>query len=102
VELAAGVNPNPKPHTPVKVLHAQRGSIPEELSLGDFMNRCHVYFAGDGKIIDQVFQPRLREGMIRCYLTQNEVVGFGHQLIKALMPPPAAGHPGAAQPAPPA
>jgi len=100
VELVPGVSPNPGPHTPVKVLHAQRGSIPEELSLGAFMSRCHIYFAGDGKIIDQAFQPRLPEGMIRCYLTQNEVVGFGHQLIKALIPPPAAGHPGAAQPGP--
>src|SRR5215471_18523667 len=65
-----------------RVLHAQRGSILEELSLGAFMSRCHIYFAGDGQIIDQAFQPRLPEGMIRCYLTQNEVVGFGHQLIK--------------------
>ena len=100
VELAPGFNPTPGPHTPVKVLHAQRGSIPEELSLGAFMSRCHIYFAGDGKIIDQAFQPRLPEGMIRCYLTQNEVVGFGHQLIKALIPPPAAGHPGGVQPGP--
>jgi len=98
VELAPGVSPNPGPHTPVKVLHAR--SIPEELSLGAFMSRCHIYFAGDGKIIDQAFQPRLPEGMIRCYLTQNEVVGFGHQLVKALIPPPAAEHPGAAQPGP--
>jgi hypothetical protein len=71
----------------------------KELSLGAFMSRCHIYFAGDGKVIDQAFQPRLPEGMIRCYLTQNEVVGFGHQLVKALIPPPAAGHP-AAQPGP--
>jgi len=97
VELTSSASPNPGPHTPVKALHAQRGSIPEDLSLGAFMNRCHIYFTGDGKIIDQAFQPRLPEGMIRCYLTQNEMVGFGHQLIKALMPPPAAGHPGEAE-----
>ena len=33
VELATDVGPNPGPSTPVRILHAQRGSIPEELSL---------------------------------------------------------------------
>ena len=91
VELVANVGPNPEPSAPVRVLHALRGSIPEELSLGDFMQRCRSYFAGDGRIIDQAFQPRLPEGMIRCYLAQNKVVGFGQQLIKALVAPPADG-----------
>ena len=64
------------------------------------MGRCEAYFAGGGRIIDQAFQPRLPEGMIRCYLARNEVVGFGHQLIKALIPPPAGGGPEVAQPGP--
>jgi hypothetical protein len=38
--------------------------------------------------------------MIRCYLARNEVVGFGHQLIKALVSPPANGGPEAVQPGP--
>ena len=29
--------------------------------------------------------------MIRCYMGEDKVVGFGHQLIKALMPPPPEG-----------
>jgi hypothetical protein len=100
VELVTEVGPNPRPNTPVRVLHAQRGSIPEELSLGAFMSRCQVNFASGGRIIDQAFQPRLPEGMIRCYLAQDEVVGFGHQLIKALVSPPMRGDPEAAQPGP--
>ncbi|HEX7760334.1 MAG TPA: Cj0069 family protein [Caulobacteraceae bacterium] len=72
----------------VEVLHAQRGSQIERLRLGDFMDRCQVYFQGEGRIIDQPFQARLPEGMIRAYLVQDRVVGFGRQLIKALMPPP--------------
>jgi hypothetical protein len=76
---------------PVRVLHARRGSIPEDLPLGDFLRRCEVYFDVGGCIIDQPFQPRLPEGMIRCYLSGDKVVGFGHQLIKALIPPPPAG-----------
>jgi hypothetical protein len=91
VELASDPDPNPGARTPVRVLHALRGSVPEDLSLGAFMERCQIYFAGGGRIIDQAFQPRLPEGMIRCYLAQNEVVGFGHQLIKALIAPPASG-----------
>jgi hypothetical protein len=29
--------------------------------------------------------------MIRCYMVHGEVAGFGHQLIKALLPPPPEG-----------
>ena len=72
----------------VRVLHAQRGSIPEDLSLQEFMARCEPYFASGGCIIDQQFQPRLPDGMIRCYMGTDEVVGFGHQLIKSLTTAP--------------
>jgi hypothetical protein len=75
----------------VRVLHAQRGSVPEELPLADFMARCEAYFTPDGCIIDQPFQPRLPDGMIRCYMGVDKVVGFGHQFIKALIPPPPEG-----------
>ncbi|HTI80055.1 MAG TPA: Cj0069 family protein [Acetobacteraceae bacterium] len=79
------------PNAVVRVLEARRGSVPEELSLAAFMARCRGYFAGDGCIIDQPFQPRLPDGMIRCYVGVDRVVGFGHQLIKALIPPPPEG-----------
>ncbi len=75
----------------VEVLHAQWGSRLERLSLGAFMDRCSVYFAGDGRIIDQAFQPRLPEGMIRAYMAGGKVAGYGHQLIKALVNPPPEG-----------
>jgi hypothetical protein len=75
----------------VRILHARRGSVPEDLPLTDFMTRCEEYFALDGCIIDQPFQPRLPECMIRCYMGVDRVVGFGHQLIKALIPPPPEG-----------
>ena len=75
----------------VRVLEAQRASIPEQLALADFMRRCEPYFAQDGCIVDQPFQPRLPDGMIRCYMGADRVVGFGHQLIKALVEPPPEG-----------
>ncbi len=87
--------------TLVRVLEARRGSIEETLSLGAFMARCEGYFANAGRIIDQPFQPRLPEGMIRCYMSQGEVAGFGHQLIKALTaPPPPGSDPALAEPGP--
>jgi hypothetical protein len=75
----------------VQVVHAQRGSMPEDVPLSAFMARCEAYFARGGCIVDQPFQSRLPEGMIRCYMGADKVVGFGHQLIKALIPPPPEG-----------
>jgi hypothetical protein len=88
VELAAHGTSKVGLDTIVRVLHAGRGSVEEDLRLGDFMNRCEQYFTGDGRMIDQPFQPRLQDGMIRCYMVRDQVAGFGHQLIKALMPSP--------------
>jgi hypothetical protein len=85
----------------VRVLQALRGSAPEEMPLAEFMIRCEAYFGSDGCIVDQPFQPRLPDGMIRCYMGADKVVGFGHQFIKALIPPPPEGPDSpAAQPGP--
>jgi hypothetical protein len=75
----------------VRVLHALRGSLPEDMPLDAFVARCEPYFGWGGCIIDQPFQPRLPDGMIRCYMSGARVAGFGHQLIKALIPPPPQG-----------
>ncbi len=85
----------------VTVLEARRGSTPETMALGNFMARCESYFGWGGCIIDQAFQPRLLDGMIRCYMGVDRVVGFGHQKIRALVAPPPEGpdSPGA-QPGP--
>jgi hypothetical protein len=82
------VSPAAHPVAMVRVLEAQRGSVPGGMVLASFMERCEAYFAGGGCIIDQPFQPRLPDGMIRCYMGADKVIGFGHQLIKALIPPP--------------
>jgi hypothetical protein len=85
------VSPTASEDAIVRVLQAARGSVPEDMPLGDFMRRCEAYFAAEGCIVDQPFQPRLPDGMIRCYMSADKVVGFGHQLVKALMPPPPEG-----------
>jgi hypothetical protein len=97
VELITG----PIDAAAVRILHARRGSMPEVVPLGEFVAQCEGYFADEGCIVDQPFQARLPDGMIRCYMGADKVVGFGHQLIKALIPPPPEGPDSpAAQPGP--
>jgi hypothetical protein len=74
------------PHAEVRVRHAKRGSVETTMSLEAFMTQCEAYFAlGDG-MIDQIYQRRLRDGMVRCYLVRDRVAGFGEQLLNALYP----------------
>lgn len=85
----------------IRARHARRGCVEETMWLGDFLARCEPYFAGDGRVIDQAYQARLPEGMIRCYLVHDRVAGFGHQAINALYPPaPGAPPESAPQPGP--
>ena len=37
-------------------------------------------------MIDQAWQPRLVDGMVRAYLVDDRVAGFGHQAVNALYP----------------
>jgi hypothetical protein len=85
----------------VRVRHALRGSVEEEVQLEEFFARCESYFAGNGRMIDQPYQARLPDGMIRCYLVRDRVAGFGEQLINALFPAPSGAAPtDAPQPGP--
>ena len=86
------------PESTVRVRHAKRGSIEETLSFGAFLDRCRPYFAGDGRMLDQAYQSRLPEGMVRCYLVHDRVVGFGHQAVNALYPAPPGAPPSEAPP----
>jgi hypothetical protein len=82
------VNPTPNGPAVIQVLEAKGGSVPERVGLSDFVSRCEAYFTEGGCIVDQPFQSRLPEGMIRCYMSGGRVVGFGQQLVKALVTPP--------------
>jgi hypothetical protein len=79
----------PQADTIVRVRHAKRGCTEEEITLGELFGRCEEYFDGNGRVIDQEYQERLTEGMVRCYLVHEKVAGFGHQAINALFPAPA-------------
>ena len=73
----------------LSVRHARRGSVEERMSLRNFIALSRPYFAHAGAMIDQAYQPRLHEGMIRCYVVRDRVEGFGEQLVNALFPAPA-------------
>jgi hypothetical protein len=72
----------------LRVRHAQRGSDEELIDLPALLQRLAPYFeaAAGGHMIDQAWQPRLAEGMVRAYLVGDRVAGFGHQRINALYP----------------
>jgi hypothetical protein len=71
--------------------HAQRGSLPETVDLDALVERLAPYFAAGGHMVDQAWQPRLAEGMVRAYLVRDRVAGFGHQAVNALHPALATG-----------
>ena len=72
----------------LKVRHAQRGSEEQTLDLPALLERLAPYFepAQGGHMIDQAWQRRLAEGMVRAYLVGDRVAGFGHQAVNALYP----------------
>lgn len=73
----------------VRIRHAKTGSVEECVTFDEFCERCVPYFSalnGRGCMVDQAYQPRLLEGMVRCYLVGGRIEGFGRQEIVALHP----------------
>ncbi len=79
----------PGPADPGVVVRIQDASTKDassqSMTLESFMRECEKYFAWSGCLIDQAFQERLVEGLLRCYLSGDRVVGFCHQWPKALL-----------------
>jgi hypothetical protein len=85
VELVADASASSDVNSMVRVQHArERSSATEDMRLSEFVDRCEQYFAGSGRMVDQPFQPRIVEGMIRCYMIQDKVAGFAHQSPEGL------------------
>src|SRR5579859_5454460 len=86
VELPGG-RPGPAdPDVLVRVQDARSGDGASEVAaLGSFMRRCEAYFAWSGCLVDQAFQDRLADGMLRCYFSGGQVVGFCQQWPKGLL-----------------
>lgn len=74
------------PHALIRVQNAEtKDSSTVEMPLVEFMERCRGYFTWSGFVVDQPFQQRLAEGMIRAYLVHDQVVGFCHQWPTGLL-----------------
>jgi len=71
----------------VHVREAQRRGRELEMTLEGALNKLAPYFDNGGCIIDQPYQD-LTRGMVRCYLVQDRVAGFGQQYVTALAPLP--------------
>ncbi len=71
-----------------RVQEAQGGAEPRVLPLADFIaERAGDFSAEVGGLVEQPFQARHLEGMVRCYMAGDRVAGFGHQLVRALAAP---------------
>ncbi len=72
----------------LRVQHAQRGSDEAIVDLDTLIAMLAPYFAPEagGHMVDQAWQPRLVDGMLRAYLVGDRVAGFGHQAVNALFP----------------
>jgi hypothetical protein len=94
VELADPGSPGGQ----LRVRHARRGSEEEWIDFKALVDRLAPYFEGPngGHMIEQPWQPRIVDGMVRAYLVEDRVAGFGYQAINALYP----GAPGQAAPQP--
>ena len=70
------------PDARVLAQHAvNRDTSGEEIALSEAMAR----FARAGSIVDQAYQPRIAEGLVRVYLVVDEVVGFALQSADSII-----------------
>ena len=66
-----------------------RGTRRKTWHYTSFSSGAIEYFE-DGCVIDQPFQARLGEGVVRCYMAVDRCAGFGYHKVKALVDAPAA------------
>lgn len=69
----------------VEVREAHADGASRIMPLADFMAERAADLA-HGPLVDQAYQPRLPEGMIRAYMAGDRIAGFGHHLVRALAP----------------
>jgi len=66
----------------VRVMNAGDDSL-SKLSLDAFIEQWEDHFSGGAYLVDMPFLPRVAEGMIRCYMNSNRLIGMLHQLPKS-------------------
>ena len=78
VERAAG---------PDVLVQEARDRTLRTVTLDAFLAERAADFGAGGTLVDQPFQARHLEGMVRCYVSGTRVAGFGAQHVTALAPP---------------
>jgi hypothetical protein len=73
--------------TSVRAQEARGGAEVRTLALDAFVAERATDFEDNGSLVDQAFQARHLDGMVRCYMSGDRVAGFGHQLVRALAAP---------------
>jgi hypothetical protein len=73
----------------VSVQAADGDPSPRTLTLSALFSARAGDFSEAGGLVDQAWQPRIAEGMVRCYMSGDRVAGFGVQPVRALAPPSA-------------
>jgi protein-tyrosine-phosphatase len=66
----------------IRLMHAESDAV-TNVPLSTFMSSWQEHFSAGSYLVEQPYLPRVAEGMIRCYMNQNRVIGFLHQLPKA-------------------
>jgi glutathione synthase/RimK-type ligase-like ATP-grasp enzyme len=62
----------------VRVQHASSDRV-ETMSFAELFARMAPAFSGGARVIDQAFNPNTEAGMVRCYLSRDQVAGFAVQ-----------------------
>ena len=65
----------------LRLMHAG-SDVVTEVSQSTFISSWQEHFLAGGYLVEQPYLPRVAEGMIRCYMNQDRVIGFLHQLPK--------------------
>lgn len=71
----------------VRVIEARDRTRAAERRLTDFLADRADEFEQVGGFVDQAYQPRLSDGMVRCYMSGERLAGFGWQKVRALLDP---------------
>lgn len=69
----------------VEIMEAANRVLPRRERLAIFLDARAEEFARVDGFVDQAFQTRLSDGMIRCYMSGDQVAGFGWQKVRGLL-----------------
>ncbi len=74
------------PIEPCSTPYCGRRPPPAVLALDDALRRFVMHLDGGGRLVEQPFVLRSSEGMDRCYLSGDRVVGFSEHACRGLAP----------------